>query len=117
MIEESSFFLGDVVYVKDSHPFRYTVGNQGTIKSFVTPLMALVEFDWELYGKCYEIDEDFISKEWVIPLIHLGKDSGENSPMNFLLENEELRDQLAGCKEALKMSEELREELFKRGVK
>lgn len=114
MIEESSFFLGDVVYVKDSHPFVGVTGLYGIIDSFLTDVMALVKFEQSIYALDDGNLELFKGTIWCIPLMHLERIKGDDSSgMSLLLENQELKVQLEAHKGALELSEALREQQAK----
>ena len=111
MIDEFGFFLGDSVLVKESHPFLGTAFNAGEIFMFAGVDAAIVKFHKNIKAYCYDTEEEFEGTYWYIPLMHLEKLHGGDTELSLLLENEELREKLEYFKQALEISEDLREKL------
>ena len=113
MTDDFGFFLGDIVYVKPSHPFVGTSFKTGEIKSFLTTEMAMVQFPEALHAVDEEKLESFESDVWCIPLEHLERIRPGESVMNCLLENTELKQRLQATENVLELSEALRQQQAK----
>ena len=113
---EKAFFLGDLVQVKDSHPFHGLANKIGQIEQLVGTVAAIVRFSrneaaWDTTAEKLD-SKIFQGYTWYITLKDLDKlSSNPDSEFANLLEKKELEEKLEGYKQALELSEELREQL------
>lgn len=115
---DQNFRLGDLVQVKESHEFFGLQGKQGELQSFVGTIAAIVKFPMkeEAWDISQEVTDNklFESYTWYIPLKHLERlGSNPDSIFSLLLEKEELELKVEAYKQALEVSEDLREKLSK----